>query len=289
MRFADDTAVTWVLAPTVVTGLRRPFEPLTRDAFRLEIDGEEVAIESFDVGRENPMSLLFFQDLSGSMANGGKLAASQRALCCHLDTAKEGDEMAVVTFASGSILVDVPLTAELAVVAEQAASWRAYGTTALHDAIAWIPDIHLSPGKTPAAILLTDGIDNASVLDAEAARSLVRRAQVPVYVLALRGRRAAPRRSAAREKPSTANEFLPYARVLRRLAESTGGSYFEIHRPDDVDRACAAITEELRNRYTLGFPLSTQGEETYHGLRITLPGHSVQLRHRAGYLGLAPN
>ena len=294
LSFAEDTAVTWVMATAVVTGGRRSGKPLSAHQFHLEVDGEDVEIESFDVGAEAPLSLLYFQDLSGSMANGGKLEASRRALGCHLEAMRRGDTMAVTTFAASGVLANAPLSS--------APTWRAEGTTALHDAVARIPEVSLPPGATHAAVLVTDGIDNASALDAAAARTLVRRAEVPVYVLALRGSRLqAPRPKKSRTAVHTASTvprtqsepddpagFLPYARVLRRLAESTGGRYYEIQYADDVDLACAAILHELRNRYILGFPLSTQGEETYRGLRITIPGRNVHLRHRAGYLGSAP-
>jgi VWFA-related protein len=301
LSFAGDTEVTWVMVPANVIGQRGSLKILTREDFRLHVDGKPVQIDSLEASADATINLLIFQDLSGSMANGGKLAASRRALQYHLTKARQGDEMALVTFASDTIQVAVPATSELSLIAEHSAGWRAFGTTALHDAIGWIPRIHLAHGSTPAVILITDGIDNASLLDSEAARDLVLQAEIPVYVLALRGSRVdlqGPKgtrqraqdtaaQNTARREP--ADKFLPYAKVLRRLAQSTGGRYFEVYYADDIDGACAVITRELRSRYTLGFQLSTQGEKTYHGLRITMPGRNLHLRHRAGYLGSAPH
>lgn len=300
LSFDGESAVTWVMAPTVVMGQRNPREVFASKDFRLEVDGKAIEIDSFDASREGSITLLFFQDLSGSMANGGKLEASRRNLRCHLDRARPGDEMALVTFASDNISVEIPTTPTLGRVAAQAAHWRAYGTTALHDAITWIPKLRLAPASMPAVLLVTDGLDNASVLDAETARAIARQAEIPVYVLALRGSRIDQRRSGPgrntehintehiNAKPEPTTEFLPFAKILQRLAESTGGRYFEVHHANDIDTACSTITNELRSRYTLGFQLSAQGEEAYHDLRITVPGKNVTLRHRAGYLGSAP-
>lgn len=294
--FAEETAVTWVMASAMITGVSSPLEPLSVEDFDLEVDGKKVKIESFHRGVETPLSLLFLQDLSGSMANGGKLDASYRALRCHLEEMHRDDSMVLATFAAGRVRVDLPRTSAVDRLAGSANSWQAYGTTALHDAIAWIPEVSHAPGAASAAILVTDGIDNASTLHAETARDLVRRAEIPVYVLALRGSQLATGRATiTQDAPQTtgdaygSRDFTPYAQVLRRLAESTGGRYFEIHRRATVEAACSVVLQELRSRYLLGFPLSNGGEEAYRGLRITIPGRNVHLRHRAGYLGPAPN
>ena len=61
---------------------------------------------------------------------------------------------------------------------EAVATWEAYGTTALHDAIARLPEI-AGAARFPrrAALLITDGVDNASSISAAEARELVRRAE----------------------------------------------------------------------------------------------------------------
>lgn len=297
--FTDEAAVSWVLVPTLVSRRGSPVNDLDREDFRLRVDGQSTSIASFDTDEENPLTLLYFQDLSGSMANAGKLEASRRSLGCFLAKARPGDSMALVTFASGQLMVDVPLTEERSVIAESSATWEAYGQTALHDAVTWIPEIRLDSGRRPAAVLVTDGIDNASVLDAEAARQMVWRAEIPVYVFALRGSRVSvpgsgdsPARRAQRPaapRAESEDAFVPYGRVLRRLAESTGGGYFEIWNRNDLDNACITVHRELRGRYTLGFPIESGGNETYRSLQVTVRKQSLTVRHRAGYLGRPPN
>lgn len=296
--FEADTAVSWVLVPTLVTRRGGAVSHLGKSDFLLRVDGREVAIDSFDTEEEIPLTVLFFQDLSGSMANGGKLEASREVLSCLIERARADDSMALVTFGSGSLMVDVPLTRELSVLAESSVGWEAYGQTALHDAVTWIPEIRLGASRRPAAVLITDGIDNASVLDAETARQMVRQAEIPVYVLALRGSRVASPGGPARRTgqpggsplphAARADEFMPYGRVLRRLAESTGGRYFEVWGRDDLDKTCITIQKELRGRYTLGFPIQSGGEEAFHSLQITLPKRHLTVRHRAGYFGPQP-
>lgn len=293
IEFSESTSVTWVMVPLIVHGTDLD-RPLRRQDLEMTVDGEPLEFEDFERAEANPTTILLFQDLSGSMANGGKLQASRRAAHCLLDHSRPGDQMAVVTFAAGKTFIETPITDELEVVAELVESWRGYGSTALHDAVTWIPEIRLGNHQEIAAVLMTDGVDNASVIAPETARNMVRQAEVPVYVMGLRGSRLDEAKGARnpRVKPSKppdpAAEFAPYREVLRRLAAGTGGRYFDAFFSTDVLSACEAVVKDLRNRYTLSFPITDQGEEAFHALRITVPGRRFKVRHRAGYVGRKP-
>lgn len=292
--FEESTTVSWVMVPLVVqsSDLDRP---LRHQDLRLTVDGEVVPFDDFQAAMEEPSTLLLFQDLSGSMANGGKLAASRRAARCLVARARPEDRISVVTFAAGKTFIETPATSEMEVIHELIDGWQGYGSTALHDAVSWIPELRLATAARTAAVLITDGVDNASTLTAETARRMVRQAEIPVYVLALRGSRLMsdePATDAASQAPAKGAEeepsFAPYRIVLQQLAAATGGLYFDNFVRQDIDDACRRIAKDQRNRYTLGFPLSQHGEETYHPLRITVPGHRFTVRHRAGYSGRRP-
>ena len=51
-----------------------------------------------------------------------------------------------------------------------------------------------------------------------------------------------------------------YADVLNLLAHMTGGRYFSIAGPDDLKEACAAIADDLRYQYVLGFETAATGQ-----------------------------
>ncbi|MEO1083489.1 MAG: VWA domain-containing protein [Acidobacteriota bacterium] len=278
--FEEETSVSWVLVPITVEEIGGDVDvtELTRDDFELRVDERPVAFPDFVTPRDVPRTLLVFQDLSGSMANSGKLQASRTAFRYFLEKARLGDEMALTGFASGKTWVDVPITAERAALLEHVDSWTAYGTTALHDAVAWIPDLRLSARSAPAVLLVTDGIDNSSVISPAAARAMVREAEVPVYVLALVRPRPASRQEEQRE--------WRYRDLLRRLATETGGLYVETP-PADVLGACRRIHRALDSRYSLAFPLA-EGESTYHSIAVTVNERRVRLRHRSGYTGAPP-
>lgn len=281
--FADEISVGWVLVPVLVRDRSGRFiTDLGEPDFALAVDGEPVAIASFERGREAPLSLVVLQDLSGSMANGGKLDAGRRALTYLLTQAHDSDELAVATFAGGRLRVDVPFTNDRDAVSEAMNQWYAYGTTALHDAVAWIPDIG-GEGRHPkrAVLLVTDGIDNASTIAPDQARRIVEQAHLPVYVVGLgTGRRAGPSDAAAPEADT-------YARLLRQLARVSGGRYYEADGPKDVARAVRETLEHLRHEYVLGFP-SSAGTAAFRRIQVLVDGGKHQALHRLGYTGGPP-
>lgn len=282
--FADRISVAWVLVPVLVKERRGGYvDDLESDDFRLLVDGEPVPIASFERGRDAPLSLVVLQDLSGSMENGGKIEASRRALAQLLKRVRPGDELALASFAGGRLAVDVPFTGNQRALAEAMDLWRPYGTTALHDAVAWIPEIS-AEGRHPkrAVLLVTDGVDNASVISPEAARSVIERAHLPVYVVGLGNSTAA----AATEADGAGGES--YARLLRRLAWSSGGAYFAARRPAEVGPAVRATLEALRREYVLSFPVASGGESVFRQIRVEARGGRLSANHRLGYTGGPP-
>jgi Ca-activated chloride channel family protein len=283
-RFEDQVSVSWVLVPVVVRDRRGYVDDLTRDDFRLWVDDERVPIVDFESGATAPVSLVFLQDLSGSMANGGKLTESKRALAFLLSRTRPDDELALATFAGELLQVDVPFTHDEQVLAESMDLWQAYGTTALHDAVAWIPRIVVQ-GRHPkrAAVLVTDGIDNASTMSPEQARAVVEEAQLPVYVLGM------GRDPAAGRGFSASPEAASYSLLLRQLAYATGGGYFPIAPGNGAAEAAARLLEELRRQYVLAFPTGP-GEARYRRLKVevTAPGR-LTVYHRRGYRGGPPS
>ncbi len=271
-----------MLVPAVVRTASGYVRGLEKRDFALSVDGQLVEIESFEASSEAPVSLIHLQDLSGSMALGDKLETSRRLLSCVLDRSRSGDELAIASFAGGRIRVEVPFTTEIAALSEAMAAWRGYGTTALHDAVAFLPDVVVRDhGVKRAALLLTDGADNASVLSPAKAREMVRQARLPVYVVGLAT-------GSPFELDRRGGKPNRYADVLNLLAHLTGGGYHSIVGAQDVDAVCTAILEDLRSQYILGFATSTGGPRRYRPIEVAVPGRKATVLHRRGYVGRRP-
>ena len=245
--FQDEVSVGLVLVPVVIRAGAGYARNLGKKDFQLTVEGKPVAIESFEQRSDAPASLVLLQDLSGSMANGGKLAMSREALRFFLDQALPGDELSIATFAGGQFDVEVPFTRNQEALREASDRWEAYGTTALHDAVARLPGISLE-GRNPKrfALLITDGVDNASRLSPEQARAIVQQAQLPTYVLGLGA-------GDPYELNQQGKKLYRYADVLSLLAAVTGGRYYPITKHEDLQKALAEILEDVRHQYVLGF------------------------------------
>ncbi len=276
----EEVSVGYVLVPLVVRSGAGYSDRLDENDFRLLVDGKPVKIDSFERRSEAPASIVFLQDVSGSM-EGSSLQASQEAVRFFLDRSLKGDEFAIATFASGERTVDVPFTSDLAVLREAVDSWKGYGTTALHDAVAAVPAIS-NEGHNPKrfALLITDGIDNASRVDPEAARDLVRKAQLPVYVIGLGSGNPF-------ELTDKGKKVYRYADVLSLLAATTGGRYHAIANKTELEKALAAILDDLRHQYVLGFPTG-EGTSRQRDVKVEVKSGDRTVQFRRGYKGPPP-
>lgn len=278
-----EVSVGWVLVPVVVRTPGGYAENLDQNDFRLMVDGRPVEIASFERRADAPASLVILQDLSGSMA-GAELDASRRAVEFFLERAKPGDEIALATFAGGRLDVEVPFTEDLSALRDALSRWEGYGTTALHDAVAWMPQISMEGRNSKRfALLITDGADNASVIPPEEARRIVREAQLPTYVLGLGS-------GSPYELTEAGKKVYRYADVLNLLAASSGGRYYSISSPEELEKALAAISEDLRHQYVLGFS-TREGASRFRKLQVEVRGGGRDRRtvlFRRGYQGMPP-
>ena len=78
-------------------------------------------------------------------------------------------------------------------------------------------------------------------------------------------------------------------KLLKQLAEATGGEAFKPRSIDDVADVLEHIARDIRHTYTIGYVSSNAARDgTYRPIRLVVqppPGTSVQVRTRAGYVG----
>ena len=279
--FGEEVSVGYVLVPVVVRSGASYVKNLEQDDFKVLVDGKRAAVESFETRADAPASVVVFQDVSGSMENGSKLELSREVVRYFISKALPGDELAIASFASGETQIDVPFTADLAAVREAVDAWKAYGTTALHDAVARMPDVS-AEGHNPKrfAILITDGVDNASQIPPEKAREIVRQAQLPVYVIGLDSGNPF-------ELTTEGKKIYRYADVLNLLAVTTGGRYYSISSHEDLQKALAAILDDLRHQYVLGFSTG-DGPSRQRSLKVEVKAGDRTVLFRRGYKGPPP-
>jgi VWFA-related protein len=72
-------------------------------------------------------------------------------------------------------------------------------------------------------------------------------------------------------------------KTLQRIAQETGGRYFEAKKKDSVDDIYAQIAEELRTQFMLGYTPPKDQTSGYHSIRLTAKKNDLAVQTRTGY------
>lgn len=118
-------------------------------------------------------------------------------------------------------------------------------------------------------VLLTDGEDTASKVGQGHVLDRARADEVMIYGIGLESEYMSGR-SRVRTRPD---------KVLRKLAEETGGGYYLLSGTRNLDATFARIAQELRSQYVLGFvPSVLDGKVHKLVVKVKLPGMKVRAR-----------
>src|SRR5262249_21522256 len=71
--------------------------------------------------------------------------------------------------------------------------------------------------------------------------------------------------------------------VLQKIAKESGAESFFPRSDAELTRNVQEITSDLRSQYTLAFYPHTEGNNSYHQLRVTVHGNRYNVRARPGY------
>lgn len=148
--------------------------------------------------------------------------------------------------------------------------------TRLYDAVAASMDrLHKVDGRK-VVLIFTDGDDTDSRENITSVLEQARQDEVMIYAIGLRSDYFNGSRQ-VRSKPDSG---------LKRLAEETGGGYFELDKSDDLAPTFTRVAQELHSQYVLGFtPTSLDGKVHRLAIRAKRPG--MQVRARRSYLATA--
>jgi Ca-activated chloride channel family protein len=69
------------------------------------------------------------------------------------------------------------------------------------------------------------------------------------------------------------------SRDLRRIADETGGGYFELTKTAELSPTFTRVAQELRSQYLIGFaPAALDGKIHKLDVRVNKPGMTVRAR-----------
>ncbi len=266
----DEVSVHFVeLFATVYDRKGQPVRGLEASHFKVLEDGEPQEARRFEWVENLPLHVALMIDTSASMEESLE-TVSEAALAFVEDVVKPRDRVTLIPF-NHLPHVAARFTSDTEVLARELEALRANGSTSIYDSLIFALYYFNGVKGQKALLLLSDGEDESSRFDFDAAMELARRAGVTVYTIGL----------------TEAVENRDARRVLRQLADETGGRAFFVTELTELESIYASIQEELRSQYLFAYQ-STSSKDSSEFRRIEvevrLPeGKKAEVRTMSGY------
>ncbi len=125
-------------------------------------------------------------------------------------------------------------------------------------------------------LVFTDGDDTSSRVGRGTVMDRARAEEVMIYAIGLQSEYFDGQRT-VRSKPDSG---------LRRLADETGGGYFELKQTSDLGPTFSRVAQELHSQYVLGFE-AQQLDGKVHKLTVKMKQAGMTARARRSYVASA--
>jgi len=262
--FRSSTRIVPVVA-TVTDSQGRLVPGLDQDEFTILDNGKPQEI-TFFLNDVQPFTVVVMMDYSASMtANLDRLEAAAEQFLLRMlpeDRGQVGSFSDKIQF-SGTFTSDRDDLIFALEDLQFGNPTRLYD--AIYESIAMLKDVE---GRK-VVLVFTDGDDTASRMNMGDALDRARDDEVMIYAIGLESEYFNGQRR-VRTRPD---------RGLRRLADETGGGYFELKKTDDLAPTFTRVAQELHSQYTLGFtPTVLDGREHKLALRMKEPGMNARAR-----------
>lgn len=263
--FRTGGTVTVSVPATALDKEGRLITDLEREQFTVLDDGKPQELTVFANGVE-PFTIVVMLDFSASMT-------------AHLDLLKAATEQFILRMLpedkgqvgafSDKIQFSGEFTSDRDALIAALDDLQFGNPTRLHDAIYESMAMLSSVQGRKVVLAFTDGDDTASRRNFGDVMDRAREEGVMIYAIGLQSEFFNGQRL-QRTRPSGS---------LRRLAEETGGGYFELKKTADLGPTFTRVAQELHSLYTLGFtPAELDGEEHKLEVRVQRPGVTVRAR-----------
>lgn len=244
---------------------------LKKSNFQVFEDGHARKITHFG-SVDTPVTVGLVVDNSGSMRN--KRPEVVTAGLAFAKSSNPQDEFFVVNFNNSVVRglpAHVPFTDDLQILRAGLYYGEPVGQTALYDAIAYGLK-HLDRGHRDkrTLIVVSDGGDNVSHLSFSQLMVLVVASRATIYTVGL--------------FDQNDQELNPG--ILRKLANVSGGEYFQPAALDQVIPTFEKISKDIRNRYTVGYiPDEIGDRHAVRSVKVSAQedGRKLSVRTRTAY------
>ena len=266
------------ISAVVHDGRGRPVLGLSQADFALDEDGQSLPIVEFE-SEATGVSLAVLVDASGSMKLAGRMDAAREAVAHVISWVEAGrDEVTLLSFDKHLRTIQSFTTRPSDTLA-RLGELAPYGLTSLYDAIADAARPLATRSRARrAVVVVTDGVDTASVLSPPEVSRIASEIDVPVYVVAIR---VGPDRIGGMPGEESVADAESQS-TLDDLARWTGGAAFTAGTPAETSLAARRILTELRHQYLIAFEANPRAG--WHPLSIGMRKKDLIVRARGGYI-----
>jgi Ca-activated chloride channel family protein len=257
------------LFATVLDAQNRLVPDLAREDFEV-LDNDKVQPLILFQNEVQPITVVLLLDTSGSMTMSIDLLkkASEQFLIRLLPE----DKGAVGAF-NDKIEISAHFSNDRDALISEVKDLDYGNGTRLYDAIS--EGLNTLQGVEGRRVILvfTDGDDTSSRIGRGAVQDRARADEVMIYAIGLQSEMRDGTRT-VRTKPDGG---------LRRLAEETGGGYFELKKTSDLGPTFSRVAQELHSQYALGFEAQVLDGKV-HKLTVRMKQPGMTARARKSYL-----
>ncbi len=266
------------VALNVVDGKGVPVGGLGKDDFRIYEDGKPQEIRIFEKEATTPLSIVLAIDTSESVLTNERL---EKEAAKHFVEAllREQDELDLIEF-SEVVREMVPFTNQKKRIETGINEIQRGEATAVYDAIylasKLLSGTSAAAGRRRIMVLITDGGDTVKGSKYTEALEQAQRAGAMVYALIIVPIYADAGRNVGGEH------------ALIQMAEDTGGKYYYVVDPKDLESAFRHVSDDLRTQYLLGYYAPKRGlDDSYRTIKVKMADPTTHegydLRYRTGY------
>ena len=266
-------ARTVALYATVTDAQKRLVPDLTQEDFEI-LDNEKPQTVELFINEVQPITVVVMLDTSASMT--GNLKLLEQAAEQFLLRLLPKDKGLVGAFNDKIEFFPATFTGDRDTLIRSLGDLDFGNPTRLYDAIASSMDrLHNIDGRR-VVLVFTDGADTNSRTDMGSVLEQARLNEVMIYAIGLRTDYFNGSRQ-VRSKPDSG---------LKRLAEETGGGYFELDKTSDLAPTFTRVAQELHSQYVLGFtPTMLDGK--VHRITVRTKKMGMMVRARRSYVASA--
>ena len=263
---------TVALYATVTDAQKRLVPDLTKNDFEIFDNDKPQTLELF-LNEVQPITVVVMLDTSASMT--GNLKLLEQAAEQFLLRLLPKDKGMVGAFNDKIEFSPATFTSDRDKLIRSLKELDFGNPTRLYDAIAASMDRLDNIDGRRVVLVFTDGEDTGSNTGSGDVLEQARREEVMIYAVGLRSDYFNGSRQ-VRSKPDSG---------LKRLAEETGGGYFELDKTSDLAPTFTRVAQELHSQYVLGFtPALLDGKVHRISIKAKL---GMTVRTRRSYIASA--